>query len=270
MESPHPKRLGKNKGGYGGATIHLESLLSTLEQDSKAAGWNAEHLIIQEEPKQSQLFLYRSATTNAPKVMLSGGIHGDEPASTKAICELIQEDALPTQVSLFVFPCLNPAGMSANHRENPDGIDLNRDYRKQQTKEVQTHVNKLNELPRFDVALHLHEDWEANGFYLYELTKEHEPSIYGRGALDKVSTICPVETAQHIEGLPADRGLIHPRHRYLDREDWPEAFYMMQHKTNHCLTIEAPSDFDLKVRVDALKSAVLQTIALLLGVSPNY
>jgi hypothetical protein len=40
------------------------------------------------------------------------------------------------------------------------------------------------------------------------------------------------------------------------RPDWPEAFYLITNKTRQSYTIEAPSDFPMPVRVNALVAAV--------------
>jgi len=260
-----PKRLLKSKDGYRGASIDLDNILNQLESSSNAKAWKTEHLPLGKSSRESLLCLESSDTHRQKSVLISGGIHGDEPATTAAIAQLIINDELPGSISYYVFPCLNPTGMRRGVRENAEGFDLNRDYFKKKTNEVQTHLRKLEALPRFDLALHLHEDWEADGFYLYELSQENTPAIYGRPIIDQVGKVCPVELAKKIEGMPADRGLIHPRHRYLDRDDWPEAFHMMRHKTDHCLTLEAPSDFELNVRVKALTTAVQTAIAVTLG-----
>jgi hypothetical protein len=40
------------------------------------------------------------------------------------------------------------------------------------------------------------------------------------------------------------------------RPQWPEAFWLLTHKTRHSYTLEAPSDFPLETRVNALVTAV--------------
>ena len=41
-----------------------------------------------------------------------------------------------------------------------------------------------------------------------------------------------------------------------ERPDWPEAFYLISHKSRQGYTLEAPSDFPLATRVNALVAAV--------------
>jgi hypothetical protein len=51
------------------------------------------------------------------------------------------------------------------------------------------------------------------------------------------------------------RGLICPVLDPANRPEWPEAFYLLQHKTRLSYTLESPSDFSLGVRVQALATA---------------
>jgi len=78
---------------------------------------------------------------------------------------------------IFLLPCLNPTGCARNRRENVEGVDLNRDYREPRTAEVRAHIAWLRRRPRFDLSLLLHEDWEAHGFYVYELNPHGRPSL---------------------------------------------------------------------------------------------
>ena len=59
-----------------------------------------------------------------------------------------------------------------------------------------------------------------------------------------------------IDGRPATGGIIRPELDPAKRPQWPEAFYLLQHKTRLSYTLEAPSDFPLPVRVNALVAAV--------------
>jgi hypothetical protein len=188
-------------------------------------------------------------------VYLSTGIHGDEPAGPLALQRLLEENRWPTDANLFVCACLNPTGFAPNRRENADGKDLNRDYKHFETAEVRAHVAWLKGSPQFDLAFCLHEDWEANGFYLYELNPDALPSR-AQCMVDAVARECPIDFAEVIEGRPASGGIIHPSHDPESRPQWPEAFWLLQHKTRLSYTLEAPSDFPLETRVAALVAAV--------------
>ncbi|NDE98924.1 MAG: hypothetical protein EB034_11715 [Verrucomicrobia bacterium] len=74
--------------------------------------------------------------------------------------------------------------------------------------------------------------------------------------VDAVASVCPIDLTEVIEGRPAHGGIIHPSHDPSSRPQWPEAFWLLQHKTRLSYTLEAPSDFPLPMRVDALVAAV--------------
>ena len=44
---------------------------------------------------------------------------------------LLIDDQWPSDVNLWMVPCLNPGGFEKSTRENEDGVDLNRDYKSQ-------------------------------------------------------------------------------------------------------------------------------------------
>ena len=192
---------------------------------------------------------------HSSRIYISTGIHGDEPAGPLAVRQLLQENRWPGQVDVWLCPCLNPRGFELNRRENAEGIDLNRDYRHLEAAEVRAHIAWLQPQPDFDLTLCLHEDWEAHGFYLYELNPQHRPS-YSRKMIDTVTKVCPIDPSPEIEGRAAQGGIINPDISPDSRPQWPEAFYLLQNKTKQSYTLEAPSDFPLATRIAALVTAV--------------
>lgn len=201
-----------------------------------------------------------SPHANAPNFYLSAGIHGDEPAGPLALLELLREDTWPTG-NYWVVPCLNPDGFSANTRENAQGIDLNRDYRHLKSPEVIGQIDWLTRLPRLDLTLLLHEDWEANGFYCYELNSGKAPSL-AQAMVSAVSSVCPIEHVPEVDGRPMDLpGIIRPSADPHSRPLWPEAVWLAVHKVERNYTLEAPSDWPLEVRIKALKASVKAALA---------
>jgi hypothetical protein len=156
---------------------------------------------------------------------------------------------------LWLCPCLNPAGFVLNRRENREGFDLNRQYRTPEASETAAHIEWLTRQPTFDLCLCLHEDWESHGFYLYELNPDHQPSL-AEAIVAGVGEVCPIDRSEVIEGRPALNGIIRPGIDPRSRPDWPEAFFLITHKTRLSYTLEAPSDFPLATRVAALVAGV--------------
>ena len=71
----------------------------------------------------------------------------------------------------------------------------------------------------------------------------------------RIATLCPIDRSETIEGRPAQGGVIRPDLDPRTRPQWPEAFFLITHKTRLSYTLEAPSDFPLAVRVAALAGA---------------
>jgi hypothetical protein len=72
----------------------------------------------------------------------------------------------------------------------------------------------------------------------------------------RIGEVCPIDPSEIIEGRPAHNGIIRPSVDPRTRPQWPEAFFLLMHKTRLSYTLEAPSDFPLAVRVAALVAAV--------------
>jgi protein MpaA len=248
------KRLGLNKGRYHGETLDVEEYLREFHTAALARGWEATQFAT---ISRYQLFGYRRTHASpSRRIYISTGIHGDEPAGPVALRRLIEEDQWPEDTELFLCPCINPTGFANNIRENEAGIDLNRDYRHVQSAEVRAHIAWLDTLPRFDLSLLLHEDWEADGFYVYEVNPDHRPAP-GIAILEAVREVCPIQpTAKIDDTWDCVDGLIRPSIPPEQRPLWAETLYLIVHKTRLSLTVEAPSDFPLPLRVDAHVRAV--------------
>ncbi|HSY19756.1 MAG TPA: M14 family metallocarboxypeptidase [Candidatus Acidoferrales bacterium] len=264
------KRLGKNHGGYHGETIDIRATLKEIEAAAKRHGWTSE--TFHEAGGFKWLALHRRPDprpqTPDPKIYLSAGIHGDEPAAPLAALRLLQENQWPENAEIYLLPCLNPVGFTVNKRENTGGLDLNRDYRNSKAAETQAHIAWLQRQPKFDLYLCLHEDWESHGFYLYEQNPDGRPS-FAEKMIQAFQTVCPIDQNQMIEGRPAQGGIIRPIVNLPERPDWPEAFYLISHKARQGYTLEAPSDFDLPVRVNALVAAVTTAVKALAANEPG-
>jgi protein MpaA len=256
------QRLGKNVGRYLGDTIDIQQILRDIETAAQQHGWKSETFF---ESKELKLFgLTRPAgpisipdprPSTLSRIYLSSGIHGDEPAGPLAALRLLQENQWPENVNLWFCPCLNPLGFALNTRENGRGIDLNREYLNPVAEEIKAHINWLEHQPNFDLCLLMHEDWESHGFYLYEQNSDNRPSL-AEPMIEAISKVCPIDPNELIEGRPAKNGIIRPSLDPNSRPQWPEAFYLITHKTRLSYTLEAPSDYPLSTRVESLVTAV--------------
>jgi murein peptide amidase A len=247
------QRSGKNIGGYRGEPIDIQNVLGKIAVAAAAKNWE----------RDPWFLAYRRGNASARiKVYVSTGIHGDEPAGPLAALQLLEDDGWPEDSALWLCPCLNPTGFPLNRRENAQGIDLNRDYRHVQTAEVRAHIEWLQRQPTFDLTLCLHEDWESYGFYIYEVNPTGRTSLAEK-IVEAVAKVCPVDPSPIIETWAASGGVIRPPLNPAERPQWPEALYLITHKSTLSYTMEAPSDFPLATRIAALTTAVKTAVSLL-------
>ncbi len=190
-----------------------------------------------------------------PRVYISAGVHGDEPAGALALLEWTQQHATELPGTWYLAPLVNPGGWDAGTRENPDGIDLNRDYGKPQSIETTQHQRWLESLPPISLFISLHEDYETEGFYLYSL---NNPEL-GRQIIDAVSSVMPIEQNQ-ADGHELQQGLVQtsPLETILQEmgDSLPEALWFYQRFRTINLTTETPSCRPLQERIAAQKQAL--------------
>lgn len=256
--TPAPARLGLNKGSYQGQTIDIDAVLAEARALAQGDDWHVDALPVR--PGLELPAFRRSVVRPRRRIYISTGIHGDEPSGPLAALELLRDKHWPKDADLWLCPCLNPTGFPLNTRESAEKIDLNRDYRHLRAAEVRAHIAWLEAQPRFDLCFCLHEDWEAHGFYVYELNPDGLPSL-ARAMVDAVSAVCPIDHSPMIDGRESKGGIIRPNLDPATRPEWPEAFYLYQHKTRLGYTLETPSDFPLPVRVAAQVRAVKSALA---------
>jgi protein MpaA len=115
---------------------------------------------------------------HAPLVAISAGAHGDEPAGPWALHALVRDQLLDPHFRYRLWPCLNPSGLAAGTRANAEGSDVNRSFGRGGTTPESRAVLTSNRDLRFALTLDLHEDFEADGFYLYEPLLAGAASLY--------------------------------------------------------------------------------------------
>ena len=198
-----------------------------------------------------------------PRIYLSAGIHGDEPAPPLALLELIERGVFDERAVWFLCPLLNPIGFTLGTRENAAAVDLNRDYKDLRSSEIAAHVAWLRGQPNFDLVLCMHEDWESTGYYLYELNPLDRPSL-ALPMIEAAGAVCPIDQNKIIDGREVSApGIIRPVNDPLQRETWPEAIYLRAHHTTLTYTLESPSAFSLPQRIAAHCAAIEISLARL-------
>ena len=136
-------------------------------------------------------FLKTPALENAGGIYISAGIHGDEPASSEALITWAERHtARLARLPLLLFPALNPWGLLHNTRTDADGIDLNRLFHRDDHPVIAA-VKRIVAPHQFALALMLHEDFDGEGFYLYEVKRDLP--FWGEDLLDIARPIIPID-----------------------------------------------------------------------------
>lgn len=203
---------------------------------------------------------------NGPRVYLSAGIHGDEPAGPLALLALSREGFFTDDFHWLLCPALNPAGLAASTRENACGIDLNRDYWQLSTREVTAHAGWLNALTKPDLFISLHEDWETTGFYFYEINLRLDDPARAQRILGAVGPWFSPQPGPEIDGHEVrEAGWIYHAAEPDIPEGWPEAIYLAKMGCPVSFTFETPSQAPLMKRVTAHAAAVRAACSMILG-----
>lgn len=212
----------------------------------KAAGLHATTLTTVEG---HAVIAYESQAAKAgePAVYLSTGVHGDEPGSIWGLLLWAEKNLTMLQRGSFLLlPLVNPIGTSLNTRADHLGHDLNRRFH-------------LTDDP-FSIAwqtwikgramiagICLHEDYDAQGCYLYELSRRRQP--LGREILTRCAKPIAADPRTRIDGQRARHGLIRPKKIPANLPGMPEAIELNLRGCPVTFTFETPSEFSLDDRV---------------------
>lgn len=192
-----------------------------------------------------------------PSIYLSAGIHGDEAAATEGLINWVEKN--PRVIRKFralIFPCLNPWGLVNNCRLDPKGRDLNRCYNSSLVPQIRAQIKILGH-SRYDLALQLHEDFDAHGLYIYEVPSRRP--YWAEDLLKAGARHLPHDLRASIEGRRARNGIVRRKVTPDLMPDWPEAFLLHFLHATRTFTIETPSEFAIDDRV-AAHEAVLDAV----------
>jgi protein MpaA len=212
----------------------------------------------------------RSAASRTLKLLITAGIHGDEPAGVLALYKYVMSLSLrELPVEVHAFPCINPVGLLRNSRVSSGHFDLNRQMtRNSIAPEVRAVISTLDRLATtFDAAFDLQEDNpalsrdaapngpEANAFFLYESNFDPLRASIGAEISRAVAKAgIAVASQRSIYGERSLNGVIQ---RGMERDQvWDIERFLTMNVTNHAITLKTPVSATLSERIKAQTTAL--------------
>jgi hypothetical protein len=207
------------------------------------------------------IFLVRTKPAKGKtEVLLTAGIHGDEPAGPEAVMAAMESGFLKKWAGKFNFtiiPCINPTGYDLGTRENENGVDINRSFDNAKVYESSS-VKKFLTGKRFDLFIEFHEDWEYDGYYLYELAKDGKK--FGKKIIEKLKKgKFPIHNGV-ADGRDTVNGIVETGKSMPPPEIAAKvmALYVSARHADHIITSETPSKLNIESRIK-MHLTVLET-----------
>ncbi len=107
------------------------------------------------------------AYSDKPVVLIVNNVHGGEVAGKDAAMEIMRDlvmgdlQPLLDEAVVLVVPTINPDGAEVRRRTNDEGFDMNRDYLKLESEEIQALVTKILYRWRPDIFVDTHHGGSA-------------------------------------------------------------------------------------------------------------
>lgn len=224
--------------------------------------------------------LTRNYPADLPRIILSAGIHGEEPAGVYALLEFMNRgiDRYLGHFSFLILPCLNPYGFTRGVRYGSGAADLNRSFDNGAgLPEIAAVKELLHQFPGpYRLAVDLHEtdtymprgeafsveDIPA-GLYMYETAPSGQP-VLGPAILKAFSTAgYPITRRRSVYGAECRNGLIAaispdaPDYPTLPEFNSTLDWYLLKNNfTQHSITTETPTAWPLRRRIAAHKKVL--------------
>lgn len=248
------------------AIRHYDDLIRRLERIAESPSVELERIGEFESGSRTYpMFLMRMGRPSPGKhsVMIDAGIHGDEPAGVEAALSFMEansgNETLLSRCHFVIFPCNNPTGWELDTRENADGIDLNREFNARKPAPEAAIISQALQGKCFDLLFEMHEDIDAPGLYLYEISEDTSSYVGERIIAAAEAAGCPINRGECIEGLGAKNGLIRRKTIRFRKTRLPLAIFAYRTCGGHVITMEPPVSqlsFEDRVRIQLMALAI--------------
>ena len=204
------------------------------------------------------------------KVLITSGIHGDEPSGPYAIAKFLLKEKLLQKIkqklSADIIPLINPEGFRRRKRKNGKNQDINRYFfdksRKNEPKEAKT-LKKFfrNVKEPYDLMISLHEDPGRKNFYLYDTQNGKNSEI-----VENIFRVVKKHGIRLYTGLDSQAWKNKIQNGYVEvkpKSGLPtlEECLSRNGKVKKALTLEIPGRFVLDKKIN-LVIEILETILL--------
>lgn len=191
---------------------------------------------------------------NAPRVLITASIHGDEKAGPLGLYSYVLNKKYPADLSIILMPIINLYGFDNNTRRNEQDRDLNRAFNKKLKNDSTDVIERFVLKVEPDIVLNLHEDGVHNGAYIYV---PYDDMVDDANLILKnVSKHMKRQNTKTIFKDESDDGVIvtNPKDNRPKNKSTFEAF--LTHNSIPYYTFETSKKADIKVRAAAQLSAI--------------
>lgn len=178
-------------------------------------------------------------------LVVTGGVHGDEPSGAAALAALAAEGI--TTITTF-GPC-NPWGLARGRRALEDGRDLNRSFARRDCAEAER-VRAFLVARRPTLLLDLHEDRAADAPYLIQYGPDDD---LGARVVAELSARHRFAARPRFGPLAGTRGVLRPSRFWIElvglSRRWPLVYWAHRALGITACVVEVPGAWSLERRV---------------------
>lgn len=226
--------------------------------------------------------------SNLKDVLISAGVHGEEPAGVFALLKFLEEDVseFMDEFRFLIFPCINPFGFERNYRFNsqPDpehkgrGMDINREFKKDTScAEANLVMTQLKmRARRFVCAIDLHEtdpvfigedfaeEDNPTEFYMWEVCPDKNLRVGDRVIKDIEGVIPVCKWDKVYDDKNSDGVIWYPEgcgNKIYAERTTLEGF-LADNYTPQAFTLETPCGWHINQRVFAHRAVLRKILEL--------